>query len=74
MKKVLSVLGICLLITLMSASTAMAMGKAKKAECTKCPEGKCVCEAAKEAGKCCGTDPSKCCAKKVEHPKAEHPK
>ena len=68
MKRIMTVASICLLTTCLGVSSSLAMGQAKKAEkpvCTKCPEGKCVCE----AKTCCGDDASKCCASKAAEAK-----
>ncbi len=75
MKRVLSVLGICLLITLMSAPSTMAMGRAKEAKMAcGCPQGKCACATkadamSKEKLPCgCPVGKCQCAPKKAEHP------
>jgi hypothetical protein len=69
MKRVVSLVAICLLAATMGVPSSMAMGKAKKAEkpACKCPEGQCVCskvDAPKTLPCGCATGACKCAPKK----------
>jgi hypothetical protein len=68
MKRVISLLTICLLVTFVGVSTSTAMGRAKKTDkpACSCPEGKCTCTKA-DAPKTppCGCPEGQCkCATK----------
>ena len=69
MKRIISLMTICLLVSLVGVPSSMAMGKAKKAEkpACKCPEGQCDCkkvDAAKTLPCGCTAGACKCAPEK----------